>query len=96
MPLGDSLTAGGYNIGKVWQIDGGYREHLWRYLQPKDIEFVGSRTNGNFASPFHEGYSGWKIHEVGAIAADAVVNYRPDIVLLMLGSNDLFRNFQVS
>jgi lysophospholipase L1-like esterase len=101
LPLGDSLTAGGYNINKEWHIDGGYREHLWQMLKDakQEVDFVGRLNHGDFGgqSPDtqHEGYSGWKIHEVAAVTEEAIGLGQPDVILLILGGNDLFRNHEI-
>ncbi len=97
MPLGDSLTAGGYNDSTGWHIDGGYREHLYNLTaQAKiEIDFVGRLSHGNFADTQHEGYSGWKIHEVDAITEEAIKLAKPDVILLVVGGNDLFRDYEV-
>lgn len=98
MPLGDSLTAGGYNIDKVWHVDGGYREHLWNMVKDagKEIDFVGRLSHGSFPDTNHEGYSGWKIHEVAAISEEALKLNQPDVILLIIGGNDLFRDYEVN
>jgi lysophospholipase L1-like esterase len=97
MPLGDSLTAGGYNINKEWHIDGGYREHLSQMLKDAnaDVDFVGRLSHGKFADAEHEGYSGWKIHQVDAVTEEALRLAQPDVVLLILGANDLFRDYEI-
>ena len=37
----------------------------------------------------HEGRNGWKIDETAAIAHAQVTTYRPDVVMLMIGTNDI-------
>jgi len=97
MPLGDSLTAGGYNLEKKWYVGGGYREPLWNSLKSlgMEVQFVGSLKHGNFESPQHEGHSGWRIEQVHAITKQAIEEYQPDVILLILGSNDLIQKFHV-
>ncbi len=98
MPLGDSLTAGGYNINGVWHIDGGYRLPLWKTLTNNkyQIDFVGSLAHGNFADAEHEGRSGWRIEQLDEIVENVLLTYSPDVVLLIIGTNDLVQNFDIS
>ena len=43
----------------------------------------------------HEGHGGWRIDQLDAIAADRLATYRPDVVLLMIGTNDLVQDHDV-
>ena len=97
MPLGDSITAG--YPGK----QGGYRTLLWQLLVQQDgddIDFVGSLSSGppELGDPDHEGHGGWCIagpcggHPERAVApavAGWMTQFRPDIVSVHLGTNDL-------
>jgi len=96
MPLGDSITRGWYGSMDRW----GYRKPLYDSLSNAGISFelVGSRADGNFAEPFHEGHDGWRADEIlnGRASepnAGKLVNwlytYQPDIVLLHIGTNDV-------
>jgi lysophospholipase L1-like esterase len=95
MPLGDSITQ-----GKDGSSDeGGYRETLFRlaHAAGKSIQLVGSRTNGpatvdGVAWPrTHEGYSGYTIPALlrDDLTPNNVKTFKPNIVLLMIGTNDL-------
>ncbi len=95
MPLGDSITQ-----GKDGSTDeGGYRETLFRlaHAAGKSINLVGSRTNGpatvdGVAWPrTHEGYSGYTIPALlsNNLTPNNIKTYKPNIVLLMIGTNDL-------
>ncbi|MEQ1878259.1 MAG: SGNH/GDSL hydrolase family protein [Bdellovibrionia bacterium] len=99
LPLGDSLTEGGYNLGGKWYVAGGYRNFLKSILTTKGIkiDFVGSRKSGPVPEDDveHEGYSGWRVDEVAAVTPDILEKQKPDIVLLMLGSNDIVQNYQL-
>lgn len=105
MPLGDSITDGGTS-GAV-----GYRPPLWHLATGAgmSLNFVGSLTGGPDlvdGLPWprkHEGHSGWSIDVVGdvmtglqAIAADRVTAYQPDVVLLMIGTNDVQLDFELA
>lgn len=96
MPLGDSITDG-------FGIPGGYRTVLWQQLVETDhdhIDFVGSRSGGPPAlgDREHQGLTGWCI--AGTCRHDGqdtvlpqlyrwLVEYRPDIISIHLGTNDL-------
>jgi lysophospholipase L1-like esterase len=90
MPLGDSIT-----WGTPAPRYGGYR-HLLGTLLAHDgysVEFVGSGQSGLGAipSPNNEGHPGWTIRRLmkGIDSAGWLETYRPDIVLLHIGTNDL-------
>ncbi len=82
MPLGDSITFG-------WpdRAYGGYR-HLLGKLLAKDgyvFDFVGSQRGGN------EGQPGWTIGQIkkGLDSEGWLETYRPDLILLHIGTNDI-------
>jgi lysophospholipase L1-like esterase len=93
MPLGDSITDG-------YQIPGGYRIRLWRELREGgfDVDFVGSLRNGPSALPDkdHEGHSGWRIDQIQRLVDSRIETYRPDVVLLLIGTNDILRHYHTS
>ncbi len=90
LALGDSITHG--YVTRTDNQGGGYRKVLWDMAQQAgaDIDFVGSRQDGPASLPDrdHEGHGGrtmdWLLPRADGIvrAAD------PDVVLLMIGSND--------
>lgn len=86
---------------------GGYRIELFRQAVSagKNITFVGAATNGpttvaNKTFPRnHEGHGGYTIDSdgghsgiSGSITNSAMSNYKPHIVLLMIGTNDINGN----
>jgi len=98
MPLGDSITQGAPNPPA-----GGYRVplfHLARSNQ-QSLTFVGSGADGpamvdGVAFPkAHEGHSGFNIDAtqgrmgVSQYFPAAIATYKPNIVLLMIGTNDV-------
>lgn len=90
MPLGDSITDG-------LQFPGGYRTRLWQLAQRggQAIDFVGSQRNGqnaNLPDPDHEGHPGWTIQQLDQYAAQWVHTYRPDVILLHIGTNNFWEN----
>jgi acyl-CoA thioesterase I len=97
MPLGDSITEG------YPGMQGGYRTLLWQLLVQQDgdrIDFVGSQSSGppGLGDPDNEGHGGWCIagpcggHPDRAVAPRIrgwITQYRPDVVSVHLGTNDL-------
>lgn len=90
LPLGDSITDG------VGGSGGAYRVELFRQavLNNKNITFVGSKSNGpttvegkSFPRN-HEGNSGWSINQIAGIVPSPALNSDPNIILLMIGTND--------
>lgn len=109
LPLGDSITEGylptgglgGYRVELFSQA----------VLGGKDITFVGSQTSTNAPNtvqnrPFpkqHEGHDGYTIAGgsgssgiSGSITDQAMASYHPNIVLLMIGTNDVNGNIDVA
>ncbi|WP_440070728.1 FG-GAP-like repeat-containing protein [Streptosporangium sp. OZ121] len=90
MPLGDSITHGvGGTPGGV-----GYRGRLWELLQDdaSALDFVGSvdSGHGNIPDTDHEGHPRWRISQIDTLAAECTINrYRPNVVVLHIGTNDL-------
>jgi lysophospholipase L1-like esterase len=93
MPLGDSITWGvGSSTGN------GYRATLGSELTGEGhaLDFVGTGRNGTMADPDNEGHSGWRIDQIAGIADNVLARYRPNVVTLMIGTNDLNQNYQVA
>jgi lysophospholipase L1-like esterase len=92
MPLGDSITDG-YNV------PGGYRTDLWQALHERGdrIKFVGSQENGPPELPHrhHEGYPGWRIDELHRHVGDWLQAAQPDIILLLIGTNDIVQGYDL-
>ncbi len=99
MPLGDSIT-------QADDRHSSYRFPLWNMLREHDyeVDFVGSLKNNykgrNPAQGFdqdHEGHWGWRADQIitgipgqGSIK-EFIQLHMPDIVLMHLGSNDVFQ-----
>lgn len=87
LPLGDSITDGGPT--------GGYRTPLWQRAQAArcPVDLVGSLRSGppELGDPDHEGHWGQRIDQVDALAGGRVRAAAPDVVLLHLGTNDLYQ-----
>lgn len=92
MPLGDSLTDG-YNI------PGGYRIDLVSRLDAADldVDLVGSLRNGpsSLDDRDHEGHSGFRIDEIAASVETWLTPDEPDIVLLLIGTNDVVQDHRL-
>ena len=105
MPFGDSITDG-YNQ----DTPGGYRVELFRlaHAAGKNLTFVGSGYNGpdtvdGASFPHnHEGHSGWTIAPAGGrsgistLVSTVMPQYKPNIVLLMIGTNDAIDNYDTA
>ena len=93
MPLGDSITDG-------FNIPGGYRIDLEDDLIAAGLppDFLGTLQNGPaaLADRNHEGHSGWRIDEIHASVDGWLTTYQPEVVLLLIGTNDVIQDYQVS
>ena len=90
MPLGDSIT-----YGQGSSTKGGYRLPLWNELRARrfPIDFVGSVQTGPASfDRENEGHPGWKIKQIAAKIVTWLMTYRPQIILLHIGTNDIFKN----
>lgn len=89
MPLGDSITDG-------FTVEGGYRIKLWKSITDKGatVDFVGSMQNGpaELGDKNHEGHSGWTISQIDTNINSWMDQYKPQIVLLHIGTNDMYQN----
>ncbi|MER6535654.1 ricin-type beta-trefoil lectin domain protein [Streptomyces sp900105755] len=92
MPLGDSITWG---VGST--SGNSYRGFLGNQMSAEGhaLDFVGSGRNGIMSDPDNEGHSGWRIDQIAGIADSVLAGYRPNVVTLEIGANDLNGNYQV-
>jgi lysophospholipase L1-like esterase len=96
MPLGDSITYGDKSTN-----DEGYHSPLYLRLVNEAgyaPDFVGSQTTGVIveADHNHEGHKGYQIDQIQAGIDGWMATYQPDVVLLHIGTNDMYRNYQVA
>ncbi|UUO08040.1 GDSL-type esterase/lipase family protein [Blastopirellula sp. J2-11] len=81
---------------------GGYRKWLFRRINSElfSADFVGSqKTNPAprmLPDDDHEGHSGFRIDEITQHVDEWLAAARPDIILLMIGTNDMFQDFDLS
>jgi lysophospholipase L1-like esterase len=108
MPLGDSITAG--DTLNTLDQGGAYRTQLWQDLGADitKFRFTGTQVSGpaSLSEKHHEGHVGFTIafqpNSGYGNLTDNVQNYiasnprlLPDVILLMIGTNDVNRNFEV-
>jgi lysophospholipase L1-like esterase len=89
MPLGDSITEG-------YTVSGGYRTNLWDSLvsEGSDVDFIGSQTSGpsSLSDKNHEGHPGYFIDQIAENISTWLPAYKPETVLLLIGTNDIEKN----
>ncbi|MBR1382431.1 MAG: hypothetical protein IJ555_01270, partial [Ruminococcus sp.] len=103
MTFGDSITDG------FW-LSGGYRTFLCNKLEENDlsqyVDFVGKKTGGDCYDNEHEGYTGYSIERImdsitGSrmglmnIAEKRLEDNSPDVVTLMVGTNDILSHYEL-
>ncbi len=92
MPVGDSVTEG---VGTP--SGNSYRGWLFNQLmgEVNYVNFVGSSRDGTMLDPDNEGHSGWKINDIAGIISGSLSKYRPNLVTLHIGTNDINGNIDV-
>ena len=93
MPIGDSITEGFQST-----TNNGYRGPLQQDIENlgQTIEFVGDRTDGSMTNPQNEGFSGQEIAYISNQAEPSAATWRPNIALILAGTNDLNKNDNIS
>ncbi len=93
MPLGDSITAGLHS-----STGNGYRGPLVADLagQVLYVDMVGWRVAGTMSDPDHAGTSGDRIDQIASKTTSGLNLYKPNVVTLLAGINDIGQNYQVS
>ena len=103
VPLGDSLTRGGGDSDDG-DVHPTYRYWLWEKLKENgyDVDFVGSTTSPSFPGySFDRGTEGHGGYTIGGIVdgvgeggklSSWLKGYRPDIALVLIGTNDVLWN----
>ena len=84
LPVGDSITLG---------VNGGYRNDLYTGLQQNNcgVSYVGTLFDPNtrVADKHHEGHAGFNIDNISAYINSWSASQQPNIILLMIGTNDI-------
>jgi lysophospholipase L1-like esterase len=104
MPLGDSITWGlGSEPSFSVALDrgNGYRVALQKRLTAAGVkvDFVGSQKSGTPAGAAdldNEGHPGWTIAQIAGRVDGWLNTYKPDAVLLHIGTNDIAKNADVA
>ncbi|KAF2713128.1 carbohydrate esterase family 3 protein [Pleomassaria siparia CBS 279.74] len=92
MPLGASITEGfDHNIAQ--NVRNGYRKPLREQLRywGYPVNMVGSKSNGDFADDQNEGWPGLQIDDVAQKMMSVLTRQKPNLILILLGSNDAFK-----
>ncbi|KIY72681.1 carbohydrate esterase family 3 protein [Cylindrobasidium torrendii FP15055 ss-10] len=89
MPLGASIT---YGTGST--NENGYRKTLYNNLvaDGNTVNMVGTRQGGDFADTDNEGWPGYIIDQVLGKAQESMPLNRPNLVTLLVGTNDMVQN----
>ncbi|MBD3883958.1 hypothetical protein IFO70_19580 [Phormidium tenue FACHB-886] len=105
MPLGDSITLGITDNASsdrtseptsqpyIYTGKGGYRAVLWSKFQQNNlaVDFVGTQSDGSqVGDKDHEGHGGQTIDWLDQRVNSYLSSTRPDIVLVMAGTNDTY------
>jgi lysophospholipase L1-like esterase len=94
MAIGDSITHGVDGASATFDASaGGYRAVLAEKLNAAHIDHVwlGTQSDGPAIARYHEGWNGETIREIDTVHLDpafAALSSPPDVVLLMIGTND--------
>jgi lysophospholipase L1-like esterase len=93
MPIGDSITA-----GYLSSTNDGYRGPLWTALksQVATQDFVGTQLDGTMSDPDNEGHYGYRIDQIASLITASLNTYKPNIITLDIGINDLGQGYEVS
>ena len=96
MPVGNSITAGEHYGFPALEERTGYRKDLYEMLidDGYTVDFVGSQTHGiravsdpDWYDWNNEAYPGWKIPDIAGKVKNALGVYKPDILLVHVGTN---------
>jgi lysophospholipase L1-like esterase len=91
VPLGASITQG-WDVGIAQDLQNGYRKPLRQELRYRGyaVNMVGSRAQGDFFDRQHEGWPGLEIDQVASKMLPVLTAQQPNLVLILVGSNDCF------
>lgn len=89
-PLGDSIT-----YGYLSTTGDGYRNDLLGRLAGNSVQYIGSVRSGSMSDNYNEGHPGAVITEIATFAKLSLPE-RPNVVLLMAGTNDCNNGLDIS
>ncbi len=90
IPTGQNSSNGaGY---RSWVYDG---TSTLSGIYRRDVDMVGTERSGDMPDPDHDGHPGWRIDEVAKILDCSIPAHRPNLTLLMAGTNDLNQNWAI-
>lgn len=92
--LGDSITVGFLSDENYGDGDG-YRRELKKKLSKNTVVFAGNVKSGTMKGGYYAAWSGQTIQFISE-HADEALSQRPNLVLLMAGTNDMNPNDAVS
>lgn len=90
LPLGDSITYG-FDMNELGATNG-YRQPLLDLLPNNTVEYIGSMESGHMLKNRTEGHIGARIQQVAQWANNSLWE-RPNVVLLMAGTNDVLGTY---
>jgi lysophospholipase L1-like esterase len=92
VPLGASITQG-FDANIIENLQNGYRKPLREKLRHRGyaVNMVGSRSEGDFPDRQHEGWPGLEIDNVAKKMLPVMTEQKPNLVLILLGTNDCIR-----
>jgi lysophospholipase L1-like esterase len=60
------------------------------------VDFVGRKRDGSAGDLHNEGWPGYRIDQVAQVASCAVPYYHPNLVTLLVGTNDIQQNYNLA
>ncbi|MDQ1013606.1 lysophospholipase L1-like esterase [Streptomyces afghaniensis] len=105
MPAGDSISNGvnsthgdGYRAEFEQSTQYKYVADDTGLLQKRDVDMVGSQRSGKTdgADHDHEGHPGYRIDQIARVLDCTVEAYRPNVVTLMAGTNDMNQDHELA
>ncbi|MEU6488604.1 FG-GAP-like repeat-containing protein [Streptomyces sp. NPDC046887] len=90
LPFGDSITFGAGSSTSAYR--GPLYDELRRNQTHTEVSYVGSQHYGSVPDNDNEGHPGWQIDQLSGIADSVMDTYKPNVVLLHIGTNDMNEN----
>jgi lysophospholipase L1-like esterase len=76
----------------------GFRDDVYNLLKAdgNGVNMVGRQKAGDFKDPDNEGYPGYEIALINSLGQEAMPMFRPNVVITLVGTNDMCRNVDVA